>query len=300
MSPLPRVMVARMIAEYMCSPKSAPSCGTMIPVAKSTCPSCRLGQVRPVASPPMTPPLADCVLVDDDGTPLALCAQVSASAAGFVAAAARRWSPRLDSRARLSGIGDRQAMFGTLAPVPIRQRYGCTRSAIARKTDPEQWAQIAGELHGLLAAHVPAVAEANVKAAAGVADIWKFPGTGWTSGVLNLSQLLPFHRDAGNLTHSWSAMIGARSKVDGGHLYLPEYGVTLAVGHRSLVAFPGGDITHGVTPMVVGRGGWRVTAVFYGLRGCVECEPNESDEIARIGARATERARIMAHEGGPT
>jgi hypothetical protein len=293
------VEVARVAATYRCHPKAGPGCGADVPVSSQTCRSCRRPQHRPVA-PPAGPLLSDCILIDaDTRKPIGLAASVSPSAAGFVAAAARKYGPRLDSRARLSGIGDRQAMFGTLAPVPLRQRYGCTRSAVARDTDVASWRAVAIELHAILGTHLPDVAAGNVYAARNVADIWKFPGTGWTSGVLNLTQLLPYHRDAGNLAESWSAMIGARSKVDGGHLYLPEYDVTLDVGHRSLVAFPGATITHGVTPMSVGRGGWRVTAVFYGLRGCVACADTESAEIARIAARATARARIMAAGGAP-
>jgi hypothetical protein len=237
------------------------------------------------------------VLYDGD-RPVALVASVSPSAAGFVARAGREWGPRQDGRARLSGIGDRQAMFGTLAPVPLRQRYGCSRSNIARHTDPADWRAVAIECHHVLAEALPEIASGNVDAAASIADVWKFSGTGWTSGVLNLTQLLPYHRDAGNLAHSWSAMIGTRSGVTGGHLHLPEYDAFLAVDHRSLIAFPGGDITHGVTPMHVNRTGWRVTAVFYGLRGCTACAATEAAEIARTAQRATLRARLMAQTGG--
>jgi len=294
-----RIDVERLDVYYRCSSKAGPSCGGDVPVARRTCPHCRGLQHRPVAPVP-TEVLSDCILYCDD-RPLALAASVSSSAAGYIAAAAHEWGARFDGRARLSGIGDRQAMFGTLAPVPLRQRYGCSRSNVARQTDPGSWRAVAIECHHVLAEHLPAVASANVASAADIADVWKWSGTGWTSGVLNLTQLLPYHRDAGNLTHSWSAMIGARSSVDGGHLHLPEYGVTLAVTHRSLIAFPGGDVTHGVTPMTVSRRGWRVTAVFYGLRGCIPCAATEQDEIARAASRATVRARAMAQTqtGGP-
>jgi hypothetical protein len=231
----------------------------------------------------------------DTGAPLALLDTVSPAAAGFVATVARDYAGRNTSgRPRMSGLGDRQAMFGTLAPQPIRQRYGCSRSQISRETDTGTWVQIAAECHAKLAAAFPEVAEANVQAAAEVADCWKYEGTGWTSGVLNLTQVLPYHLDAGNLPGSWSAMIGARSGVAGGDLYLPEYGVWLGVGNRSLLCFPGADISHGVTPIVVPRGGWRVTAVFYGLRKCRECADSHEAELARSQARATAGNRAVA------
>lgn len=292
-----RVDVTRLDATYRCRPKHARSCGAVVVVSRQTCPNCHEQQRRPTAPAALEADLLrDCVLYDGD-RPLAFVGSVTRETAGLVAAAATRWGDKMDGRARLSGIGDRQAMFGTLAPVPLRQRYGCTRSAIARSTDPDAWTRVARELHAALRTALPHVAAHNVDVAAPIADIWKFPGTGWTSGVLNLTQVLPYHRDAGNLAHSWSAMVGARAGVDGGHLHLPEYGVTLAVDHRSLIAFPGGDVTHGVTPMKVSRLGWRVTAVFYGLRGCIPCAATEPEEIARTAGRATARARAMAEAG---
>jgi hypothetical protein len=234
-------------------------------------------------------------IVDGSGAPLVLLDTVSARATGFVATLARTYAARnTKGRPRMSGLGDRQAMFGTLAPQPVRQRYGCTRSRISRETDPDAWQAVAAECHGRLADAFPDVAAANVASAAGVADCWKWAGTGWTSGVLNLTQVLPYHRDAGNLAGSWSAMIGARSNVDGGHLYLPEFGVWLAVGHRSLLCFAGADVAHGVTPITVGRDGWRVTAVFYGLRLCRECADSHEAELARANQRSTGGARAVA------
>lgn len=284
-------------AAYECRPKNAPPCGARVPIARTTCPRCRQPQRRPVAPPAAAgaPLLADCTLFDaDSGRPLLLASSVSREAAGFVAAMAQEWTYESRGRPRLSGLGDRQAMFGTIQPQPLRRRYGCRRSVVARGTDPARWQAVADECHGILAKHLPTIAERNVAAAAGIADVWKWAGTGWTSGVLNHTQLLPYHRDAGNLAHSWSAMIGARSKTTGGHLYLPEYGVWIDVGHRSLVCFPGGDVTHGVTPMTVARTGWRVTAVFYGLKACASCASSEQAEIERAARRGTERAREVA------
>ena len=297
---LRRIDVTRIDATYRCNPKDGPSCGAEVPVGKVTCPACRKGQVRPNAPIPTGRLISNAVLYDD-GTPVALVTSVSKEAAGFLTAMTK-WahdevagpSQAPGSVPRLSGIGDRQRMFGTLAPQPLRKRYGCRRSHVTRGTDPDAWAEVAAEAHGILEAALPDVAARNVALADPIGEPWKFPGTGWTSGVLNLTQLLPFHRDAGNLAGSWSGMVGARSAVDGGHLYLPEYDLTLEVGNRSLICFPGGMVTHGVTPMTVKRGGWRVTAVFYGLRGCLACAATEAEELTRMDRRATELNRAMA------
>lgn len=265
-----------------------------------TCPRCGRRQTRPVAPVPAGEPISNAVLFYE-GKPLVLVAEVSAKSAGFVAQMARKWAViNTRGRPRLSGIGDRQKMVGTLAPQPLRQRYGCRRSMVSRGTDPSDWLQVVQECHEVFARHLPTQAALNAACADSVAPLWKWEGTGWTSGVLNLTQVLPYHRDSGNLVGSWSAMIGARSSgVTGGHLYLPEFDAVLGVGHRSLICFPGAEVTHGVTPMSVAREGWRVTAVFYGLKGCIPCLPDELEELERASKRSTERARIIATGEGP-
>lgn len=286
---------------YVCHPRAAgPGCGAEVPVSLTRCPRCKTVQQRPLAPVSGGDVITNAVLYDA-GRPVALVAEVGPEAAGFIATQARSFAGRnTRGRPRLSGLGDRQAMFGTLQPQPLRQRYGCTRSQVARKTNPAAWLAVATECHAILADALPQVAAHNLDVASGVAECWRWAGTGWTSGVLNLTQVLPYHRDSGNLAGSWSAMIGARSSgVDGGHLYLPEYDVTLGVGNRSLICFPGADVVHGVTPLTVGANAWRVTAVFYGLRGCLECEPSLEAEMARASARATVRARAISDGASP-
>lgn len=296
-----RIDVERVgVGTFTCSPRTAPSCGAAVPMTAVTCPECKTRQTRPIAPVPAGQPISNAILYHD-GKPLVLVAEVSAGAAGYVAQMARKWAIiNTKGRPRLSGIGDRQKMVGTLAPQPLRQRYGCRRSMVSRGTEPEDWLAVAQECHAVFAEHLGEQAAANAQTADAVAPIWKWEGTGWTSGVLNLTQVLPYHRDSGNLAGSWSAMIGARSSgVTGGHLYLPEFDAVLGVGHRSLICFPGAEVTHGVTPMTVAREGWRVTAVFYGLKGCASCLPDEAAELERASKRSTDRARIIATGQGP-
>lgn len=267
-----------------------------------TCPACHNSQVRHVASEPdETHLLRDCILMDaDTNLPIALVASVSQQAAGWVAAAARsniKGTPGY--RARLSGMGDRSTVFGTLAPQALRKRYGCQRSAVSRSTPPERWQTLATECAERFHDHLPLEARVTRDAANDIGKDWKWAGTGWTSGVLNLTQLLPYHKDSGNLPGAWSAMVGARSLVTGGHLHLPEYDVTLAVDHRSLICFPGGEVVHGVTPIHVRTGGWRVTCVFYGLNAVRRCAPCAEQELARSRTDATRRARAVGRGETP-
>lgn len=285
-----------------CFPRDRASCGGVVPYAATTCPDCKQRQNR--TAPEVNPAdlLHDVMLHDaDTGEPIALATRVSAHAAGFVSNLGAQFANiKIRSatshipQPRLSGLGDRQAMFGTVKPMPLRRRYGCRRSEMTRATNADDWLAVTGELQSTLAQHLPAVAARNIELAEPIADIWKWDGTGWTSGVVNYTQRLPYHRDAGNLRGSWSAMIGARSAATGGHLHLPDYGVTIAVDNRSLLCFAGGDIAHGVTPMVVRPTGFRVTAVFYGLSGVKPCAPTYEAERIRGAQRSTDAARLMA------
>jgi hypothetical protein len=121
-------------------------------------------------------------------------------------------------------------------------------------------------------------------------------GTTWTSGVVNQNSQLPYHRDGFNFP-TWSAMPVIRRGVDGGHLHLPEYDLTVACRDGWAVFFCGQQLLHGVTPMRLTKpDGYRFSVVYYALRGMKDCHTYAEETRAAQNRRA-QRERGMADRG---
>lgn len=72
---------------------------------------------------------------------------------------------------------------------------------------------------------------------------------------------------------------------------MPEYGIGLEIGNRSVTLFDGQAVLHGVTPITKLRDdATRFTVVYYSLRQMWKCEPLGA-ELARIRRKKTERER---------
>lgn len=211
---------------------------------------------------------------------------------------------------RLSGIKNAHRTFGFTAPVPLRRRFGCSRS---RFTDEHPECDAA--LDGLVAdveALTLAIAPDRIRGRhdeikAEVLPEWRLDGTAWTSGIINWTSALPYHRDAGNFAGGWSAMLALRRHVRGGHLHLAEYDRTLAVPDCALVGFDGQAVMHAVTPLrfrtSVARTGhtpYRVTIVWYAKTGMRTCCPPGEAEIARARRARTASEERIADEWLPT
>jgi hypothetical protein len=122
-------------------------------------------------------------------------------------------------------------------------------------------------------------------------------GSLWTSGVINKESALPYHRDGNNFP-AWSVMPVIRRGVRGGHLHIPEYGVTVPCRDVFTVAFYGKGLVHGVTPMAkIAEDGYRISVVYYALRGLKDCHTfAEETALARI--KRTAREESIASSGG--
>jgi hypothetical protein len=121
---------------------------------------------------------------------------------------------------------------------------------------------------------------------------WWINNVPWTSGIINNTAALPYHRDRANIKGTLSSMLCLRSKVGGGHLDLPEYGVTLGIPDGSLTMFDGQDVWHGVTPLInESIDAYRYTIVLYSKSGCKACGCVENEAL-RAARRATELSDI--------
>lgn len=116
----------------------------------------------------------------------------------------------------------------------------------------------------------------------------------WTSGVVNDTAALPYHRDGFNFA-TWSAMPVLRRGVRGGFLHLPEFGVALACADSTVTLFPGKRWVHGVTPLERVRkdDGYRISIVYYALSGMKDCR-SAAEETRYAQTKRTEREADMA------
>lgn len=204
----------------------------------------------------------------------------------------------LSSRSGRSGTA---VTFGSRPRKPAQNgQEGCVLTAFNR--DFPDAAAFLGHysdvMAGQLAATFPDVVEQGRAAVLQVLPDWRLSSSSlWTSGVINTESSLPYHRD-GNNFEAWSVMPVIRRGVRGGHLHIPEYGVVVPCRDGQSVAFFGQQLVHGVTPMEkVTPDGYRVSIVFYALRGLKNCH-DYAEETAFALRRRTEREQSIARGEG--
>lgn len=197
---------------------------------------------------------------------------------------------------RDNGINNVSRTFGYSPRRPMRRREACgvqsaDRDHPAAVTELGRWARLCADQY---AAFHPDGAATDRQTMAQVGRDWRLGGDGlWTSGIVNESTALPYHRDNANF-RTWSAMPVLRRGTRGGFLHLPEYGVVLPCRDGWVVHFCGRELVHGVTPMHLTQpDGYRYSVVFYAIRGMANCA-DVAAEQARGQRVRTQRERDMA------
>lgn len=198
---------------------------------------------------------------------------------------------------RAKGMSNVSRTFGYRPRRPQLGREGCghTRLWAENPTGHSAVIGMAHRLQDLMAALLPAQHREDQAtiAGSGVLEEWRLGDTTWTSGVINKSSALPYHRDAFNFD-VWTAMPVLRRHMRGGYLHLPEYDVTVASRDGWAVFFPGWDLVHGVTPMrPLKPEGYRFSVVYYALRGMKSCFEHAVETAHALRAR-TARERTIA------
>ena len=193
---------------------------------------------------------------------------------------------------RLSGLKYPNITFGTTAPAPLRRRYACSVSGLDRELPRlgVELRNLAATAWAALQAYSPEIAEEVLgRVMPKVHDDWLLFEAPWTSGIINKSAALPYHRDAGNLPGSWSAQYVVRNRGTGGFLHLPEYNVALTCPDKSLALFNGQAVWHGVTPMAIEDHpeAYRYSMVYYAKSACQVCG-SATEEAGRAQRVATE------------
>jgi hypothetical protein len=187
--------------------------------------------------------------------------------------------------------------FGYAPRRPVMGREGCSLTALCSDNPEaarvlESYADVLGRA---LARVLPSIATLGRETLGEVLPDWRL-GTEklWTSGVINDTAQLPYHRDGFNFP-VWSAMPVVRRGTRGGHLHLPEYDLVVPCADATVTYFEGFRWVHGVTPITrVRKGsGYRISIVYYALSGMKNCR-EAAEETALATVRRTDREREMA------
>jgi hypothetical protein len=207
---------------------------------------------------------------------------------------------RTGSMQRASGIKAKEQWFGYIPPDTLKRRYAINRSALYTKNPelgyglehltPVLWNMLKQTLPEQTMNHETVVAES-------IHRDWWLENCPFTSGIINHTNVLPYHKDRGNLKDSWSMMLALRKGDVGGALHLPEYDETIAVPDCSITFFNGQKYWHGVSPVALQhRDAYRFTLVWYvkdRIKVCLsrEEELDRAANSAYKGSRSSNPAR---------
>lgn len=197
---------------------------------------------------------------------------------------------------RAKNYRSKSQTFGFAPRRPMIRRESCALSAVASNRPDVQSAltELSDQCATTLASIAPEMVEADRETMESVLPEWRMGEQKlWTSGVVNKTAQLPYHRDGFNFP-TWSAMPVIRRGVRGGHLHLPEYDLVMPCQDGYAVYFAGHQLVHGVTPIELKqKDGYRYSVVFYALRGMKDCY-TYAVETAEGQRRRSERERRMA------
>lgn len=239
----------------------------------------------------------ECVIRDaDSGEPVAAYVRLASKDAATARAAVtgiKQWSSagragKWDSAAKTFGMAPRKAFRG---------RESCRAATFASEQPREHAAlvSLADPLRRMMEGLIPESSEEDSRAIQiEISEEWRMTEkSNWTSGVVNRTAQLPYHRDAFNFD-VWSAMPVIRSSAIGGFLSIPEYDICVECADGWAVFFRGYRHVHGVTPITkLNNKGYRYSIVFYALRGMKDCFTHAL-ETSLGREKRTAREREMA------
>lgn len=199
---------------------------------------------------------------------------------------------------RASGTRNNSRVFGFTNRSAVLQREACTPTSLAWESPEAQITlnETALVLGNYLREQLPEVFEHDYREIQQVLPEWRMTEDAlWTSGVINQSSALPYHRDGSNFD-TWSAMPVIRRGMDGGNLHMPEYDITINCRDGWALWFNGYAYVHGVTPLKPRtQDGYRYSIVFYAKRGMKDCH-TYAVEIGEARKRRAEREAGMVND----
>lgn len=203
--------------------------------------------------------------------------------------------PQTNSVLRSSGQRNSARTIGFLPRAAFIQARGSCRICATSYEAPEAHrflCETASTLWDMLERHAPDGASATLTAAEQILPDWRLGSTGWTSGIVNQTSALLYHRDRNNGPGAWSSMVVIRRNTRGGHLHIPEYDLVVPCRDGTVLMFPGPELVHGVTPIEIRPGGYRYSVVYYNIAKMSHCLPPD-EELERARQSRTTSAVTM-------
>ena len=199
---------------------------------------------------------------------------------------------------RAAGMRNVSKIFGMTNRSVVLRREGCSPAGIAWES-PKLQMELSAQATALgdyLRDALPEVHERDRQKVDVVLPEWRMTEDSlWTSGVINQSSSLPYHRDGSNFD-TWSAMPVIRRGMEGGHLHMPEYDITINCRDGWALWFNGYRYVHGVTPMNPRtKDGYRYSIVFYAKKGMKDCH-TYAVEMGQAKARRSAREHVIAEK----
>lgn len=199
---------------------------------------------------------------------------------------------------RSAGMKNVSRVFGFTTRSVALQREACVPTSLSIESPETQrtLGNVADALGSYLHDQLPEVYDHDVDTLGAVLPEWRMTEQAlWTSGVINQSSALPYHRDRANFD-SWSAMPVVRRGMEGGHLHFPEFGITINCRDGWALWFNGYAHVHGVTPMQPrAKDAYRYSIVFYAKRGMKDCH-TYAVEVGEARAKRMAREGLMVNE----
>lgn len=196
---------------------------------------------------------------------------------------------------RAGGVTNKSRTFGMATKSVMLKRESCRPTSMTWDNPKAQIIlnMTASALGQSLRELLPEIYEQDKEILEQVLPEWRMTEDAlWTSGVINQASQLPFHRDRANF-ETWSAMPVLRRGMSGGHLTMPEYGITVNCRDGWSLFFNGHRYVHGVTPMKLkSKDGYRYSIVFYALRGMKDCH-TYAVEVGEARRKRTQREEGM-------
>lgn len=231
------------------------------------------------------------VVVDGKRVIVAQPAPPGAEALRVAGDSITRWDGVSKNDGRALGLRSINRTFGFRPRLALRHDF-CGRSRLASEF-PEindlfgKWAGICSKR---LAYWMPEIHGAQTEwLEENVLPDWRMPDSVYTSGIINKTSALGYHRDQGNHGGSWSSMLAFQHDIDGGLLVMPELRLAFDFASPTLIQFDGMRVLHGVTRIREKTPhAYRYTVVWYCREQMKACLPPAA-ELERIQIKKTER-----------
>ena len=249
-------------------------------------------EYRPIDAHYDTVLKAPCIVtIDGERVIVAQPAPTGAETVRVAVARIKRWEGKGKNDGRALGLKSINRTFGYRPRLAIRHDF-CSRAIIARE-HPEvesvlfDWSRICSER---LAFWMPNVyAEQKAWAEHNILPEWRISDSVYTSGIINQTSALGYHRDQGNHEGSWSSMLVFQRDTEGGLLVMPELRLAFDFDEPTLIQFDGMRVLHGVTKIRTKTPhAYRYSIVWY-LREQLKAGLPFAKEMARYQKIKTER-----------